>query len=87
MKRELQRASGKETHCFTCVLGGYLTTTKINNFKLRGYFKKKFSGDQHEPYFVKKYPFCKVPFIFEPQCRTPEREVGGSKPTAAVLCP
>ena len=20
-------------------------------------------------------------------CRTPEREVGGSKPTAAVLCP
>ena len=21
------------------------------------------------------------------ECRTPEREVGGSKPTAAVLCP
>ena len=21
------------------------------------------------------------------ECRTPEREIGGSKPTAAVLCP
>ena len=57
-----------------------------------------FFAAKKSPYLGPQSPYQKLQTsLFEPkkishvcsvvECRTPEREVGGSKPTAAMLCP